>query len=152
MELERFTQLETATPGELPNLTLPFERRQKTRQRAQLDNGEEIAVVLPRGTVMRGGDCLLGDAGGRVRVVAAPEEVSFVSGYAGLARAAYHLGNRHVWVELNESRVVWLRDHVLDAMIEGFGLSVQHGSLPFEPEGGAYQHAGGAKAKGQAAR
>ena len=90
---------------------------------------------------MRGGDCLRGNRGGRVEVVAAEEPVSYVCGAPdGLARAAYHLGNRHVWVELGVGRVSWLEDHVLDEMIAGFGLEVRHGCLPFEPEGGAYGH------------
>ena len=128
-----------ATPAR--TMTLPFDQRQRARQRGQLDDGAEIAVVLPRGTIMRGGDYLLGVEGGLVRVIAADEPVSFVAGAPdGLTRAAYHLGNRHVWVELGDGRVCWLQDHVLDAMIEGFGLEVRHARLPFEPEGGAYSH------------
>ncbi|MBJ37259.1 MAG: urease accessory protein UreE [Gammaproteobacteria bacterium] len=142
--LERFDR--RVAPDDLDeaptrSMTLPFERRQKTRQRGVLDDGSEIAVVLPRGTIMRGGDCLVGTRGGTVRVVAADEPVSYVCGSGdGLARAAYHLGNRHVWVELGPGRVSWLQDHVLDSMIVGFGLAVFHAQLPFEPEGGAYSH------------
>src|SRR5947208_3274345 len=89
------------------SLTLPFELRQKSRLRARLDSGEEIALFVPRGRVLRGGDRLLDDDGAIVEVRAAAEVVSRVpcADPRMLARAAYHLGNRHVAVEVGAS---WL--------------------------------------------
>ena len=123
-------------------LTLPFEKRQKARQRATLDSGEQIAVLLPRGTVMRGGDWLVSPAGRTVRVAAAGEPVSTVrtGDPRALARIAYHLGNRHVAVQVGSGWLRYLADHVLDAMIEGLGASAEHETTPFEPEAGAYGH------------
>lgn len=120
-------------------LELPFDTRTKSRLRACLASGEEVGLFLPRGTILRGGDLLQG--GGRVvEVVAAPEELLEVRcrNLAELARAAYHLGNRHVAVQVGDE---WLRlaaDHVLERMLVGLGCQVRHLTAPFEPEAGAY--------------
>jgi urease accessory protein len=121
-------------------LRLPFEQRQKTRQRTVLASGEEVALFLDRGNVLRGGDCLLGEDGRVVRVIAAPESLMEVrSEDAGaLARAAYHLGNRHCPVEIGEGSVRFPADHVLAEMLLGMGFEVAPVSAPFEPEAGAY--------------
>lgn len=121
-------------------LVLPFDLRSRSRFRARLVSGEEVGVVLSRGQVLRDGDCLLTDDGRVVEISAAPEQVSTVSSpNAGmLARAAYHLGNRHVALQVGAG---WLRygtDHVLDEMVRGLGLSVSNEQAPFEPEAGAY--------------
>jgi len=121
-------------------LTLPFELRSKSRLRTVLSTGEEAGLVLDRGTVLRGGDLLLADDGRVVQVVAAVEQVSTVR--AGdpwsLARAAYHLGNRHVALEIGSGWVRYLHDHVLDDMVRGLGFEVTVEDAPFEPEAGAY--------------
>jgi urease accessory protein len=124
-------------------LVLPFELRSRSRFRAQLVGGEEVGVMLARGQVLRDGDLLLAADGRVVEVVAAAETVSTVHSTQPrlLARAAYHLGNRHVALQIGPD---WLRlrhDHVLDQMLEGFGLQVIVEQAPFEPESGAY-HAG----------
>ncbi len=121
-------------------LVLPFDLRQRSRLLATLDSGEEIGLTLPRGTVLRGGDRLQASDGRVVEVVAAPEQVSIVrTGDARqLARAAYHLGNRHIAVQVLHDSLRFLRDHVLDDMLRGQGLHVEADVLPFEPEGGAY--------------
>jgi urease accessory protein len=121
-------------------LELPFERRQKTRQRASLASGEEVAIELPRGLVLRGGDCVLATDGRVIEVVAQVERVIHVEcdSPAALARAAYHLGNRHVAVQVGEG---WLRiaaDRVLERMLEGLGARISFLDEPFEPEAGAY--------------
>src|ERR1700753_1452525 len=79
-------------------LSLPYDRRLHSRQRAALEGGEHIALMLPRGTVLRDGDGLACEGGRLVRVRAAPESVSRVTtkNALQLTRAAYHLGNRHV--------------------------------------------------------
>jgi urease accessory protein len=121
-------------------LSLPFERRQKSRQLASLVSGETVAIVLPRGAVMRGGDWVVASDGRVIEVVAETENVLHVvcESPAALARAAYHLGNRHVPVQVGDA---WLRlaaDHVLHAMLEGLGATVTTLEAPFEPEAGAY--------------
>jgi urease accessory protein len=122
-------------------VTLPWERRVRSRQRVTLDDGTEALLALPRGTVLRDGDVLTGDHGRCVRVCAAAEAVSVAHAEDGLAllRAAYHLGNRHVVVQLGSGWLRYLHDHVLDEMVRGLGLKVETHTLPFEPEAGAYE-------------
>jgi urease accessory protein len=121
-------------------LTLPFEQRQRSRLRCRLDSGEEVGLVLERGIVLRGGDKLQAADGRIVAVAAAPELLSVVATRdpVMLARAAYHLGNRHVAVQVAADALGFLHDHVLDDMLRGLGLPVRVETLPFEPEGGAY--------------
>lgn len=122
------------------SLTLPYDVRKKSRFRAELDGGSEVAVILPRGGVLRDGDLLEADTGEVVEVHAAPERVSEVrtSDSLLLARACYHLGNRHVPLEIGIGWVRYEHDHVLDEMVVGLGLSVCCRAIPFEPETGAY--------------
>ena len=132
-------------------LTLPFERRQRSRQRVVLDDGSEAQLMLPRGTVLRDGDVLgSGADGAPVRVRAAVEEVSVAASTdpALLLRAAYHLGNRHVPVQLGPGWLRYGHDHVLDELCRGLGLEVGVAQRPFEPEAGAY--AGGRSAHAHA--
>jgi urease accessory protein len=121
-------------------LPLSFELRRKSRLRTALPSGEEVGLFLDRGATLRGGDCLVADDGRIVRVIAAPESLMEVrsAGAGELARAAYHLGNRHCPVEIGAG---WLRfpaDRVLAEMLLGMGFSVTTLSAPFEPESGAY--------------
>jgi len=127
-------------------LILPFELRQKSRLLSKLDTGEEVGLVLDRGVFMRGGDCLLASDGRVIEVVAADEQVSVVTASDPwqLARAAYHLGNRHVSLQVGSGWLRYLHDHVLDDMVRGLGFQVSIHQLPFEPEGGAYSHSGNA--------
>jgi urease accessory protein len=135
-------------------LALPFELRQKSRLRTTLAGGEEIGLFLERGTHLRDGDCLASDDGRVVRIVAAPEDLVEVrcADADQLARAAYHLGNRHTPVQVGNG---WLRlaaDDVLAGMLRGLGATVTPVRAPFEPEAGAYgtdhHHAGNAKHRG----
>lgn len=121
-------------------LSLPYELRQKSRLRTQLQSGDEVGLKLPRGTVLRGGDHLLSREGDVIRVQAAPEQTSKVVGEDKLllTKAAYHLGNRHVPLEINDEGLRYLKDHVLDEMLLKLGLNVIHEVSPFEPENGAY--------------
>lgn len=130
-------------PAQL-KLVLPFELRQRSRLRTQLDSGEEVGVFLERGTLLRGGDRLLASDGRVVEVEAAAESVSVVTvdDPWQLARAAYHLGNRHIAVQVGCGWLRYLHDHVLDDMVRGLGFAVTNANLPFEPEGGAYAHSG----------
>jgi urease accessory protein len=122
-------------------LVLPFEQRQKTRQRVQLKSGRAAGLFLLRGTVLRGGECLQDDSGQVVVLVeAALEQVSVAHADEPLllTRAAYHLGNRHVPVQVTSGALIYLHDHVLDDLMRGLGLQVTAAQRPFEPEAGAY--------------
>jgi len=127
-------------------LLLPFDARQKSRLRARLASGEEVALTLPRGEVLRGGDLLLASDGRLVEVVARPEQllhVECVSAQA-LARAAFHLGNRHVPVQVGDGFLRLAADHVLEHMLHNLGARTTTIEAPFEPESGAYSaHAHG---------
>ncbi|MEM5449999.1 urease accessory protein UreE [Paraburkholderia sp. BR14263] len=123
-----------------PTLTLPYDARCKSRLAATLDTGEEVGVVLPRGTVLRDGDLLVADDGGLVRVIAAAESVLRVRApdRLTLTRAAYHLGNRHTPVEVGADELKLEADPVLEDMLKRLGAQVQRVELPFQPESGAY--------------
>jgi urease accessory protein len=122
------------------SLTLPFELRQKSRQRVCLDSGREAALVLAPGTQLDEGDLLRATDGTLVRVGAATEAVSTARAEdpLHLARACYHLGNRHVALQIGHGWLRYVHDHVLDDMLRGMGLAVLVERAPFEPEGGAY--------------
>lgn len=121
-------------------LSLPWERRIKSRQRVLLGDGQEVGIFLPRGTVLRGGDVLVGKDGITVEIQAADEQVSSVctDDCLLLARLCYHLGNRHVALEISQGRMRYLHDHVLDEMVQTLGGVPMLESAPFEPELGAY--------------
>jgi urease accessory protein len=121
-------------------LLLPFELRSRSRFRAQLVGGEDVGVILARGQILRGGDLLLADDGRVIEVAAADETVSTVHSDEprALARAAYHLGNRHVALQIGQGWLRYCHDHVLDDMVNGLGLTVTVEQAPFEPEAGAY--------------
>ena len=123
-------------------LVLSYDARNKSRFRARLENGEEIAVMLPRGTVLAHGDRLLTDEGESYEVLAADESLSVATTDDPhlLSRATYHLGNRHVPLEIGVGRLAYQHDHVLDDMLRRLGLSVTYESGRFEPESGAYGH------------
>ena len=131
----------TESPSTLDGvLRLPFDVRQKSRFRARLLDGAEVGVVIERGSVLRGGDLLRTADHRYVLIEAAPEAVSLAShaNSTGFARAAYHLGNRHVPLQVGDRWLRYLQDHVLDDMCRQLGLTVEHELAPFEPEAGAY--------------
>ena len=137
-------KLEATRPAD-DCLTLSYDQRAKTRQRVTLDSGREAGLLLERGSMPRDGD-LLTDAAGviAVRVRAAREDVSTVrcDDPLLLARACYHLGNRHVSVQIEDGWIRYRHDHVLDEMITWLGLLVTPEPAPFEPETGAYAGSG----------
>ncbi|MDB5864915.1 MAG: urease accessory protein UreE [Betaproteobacteria bacterium] len=132
---------DTRAPAQpIVKLELPFDLRQKSRLRAKLENGEEVSLSLPRGDILRGGDLLATADGRAVEVVARAERLLHVecaSSHA-LARAAYHLGNRHVAVQIGVGFLRIAADHVLERMLTGLGATVSAVEAPFEPEAGAY--------------
>jgi len=135
----------TSSPAASEQLVLPFDLRQKSRLRTQLASGAEVGLFLERGIVLRGGDLLLAENGTVIEVVAALETVSTVreADSTQLARAGYHLGNRHVPVQIGDGWLRYGHDHVLDDMVRGLGLTVVVEQAPFEPEAGAYGHSHG---------
>ena len=124
----------------LTTLTLPWEQRIRSRLRVVLDNGAEAGLFMERGAVLHDGDLLASEDGTVVRVKAADETLSsvFSDDPLGMARACYHLGNRHTPLEIASGRIRYLHDPVLDAMLRGLGLIVRVELARFEPEAGAY--------------
>jgi urease accessory protein len=118
-------------------LALPFDARQKSRQRAKLVSGEEVALKLPRGEILRGGDLVTASDGRVIEVVSVPERLLHIE-CEDLARVAYHLGNRHVPVQIGQGFLRIAEDHVLEEMVRKLGARVSHVEAPFEPEAGAY--------------
>jgi urease accessory protein len=121
---------------------LTFDARSKSRLLLTLDSGERAALLLERGRVLKGGDRVRTQDGREIEIIAAEEALLEASSNdAGLiARAAYHLGNRHVAVQVMPGRLRFLNDHVLEEMVRKLGLDVAPVQAPFEPEGGAYGH------------
>jgi len=126
----------------ITTLTLALEQRVKARQRVTLDDGRQAGLLLPRGEPLRDGDLLSNDDGQRIRIIAAAEPVSTASTNDPilLARACYHLGNRHVALQVAAGWVRYQPDHVLDDMMRRLGLRVEQQQAPFQPEAGAYGH------------
>ena len=128
-------------------LVLPFELRQRSRLRATTASGTELALLLPRGTVLRDGNRLRAVNGLIIAVQAATESVSTArsDNVTQFARVCYHLGNRHVPLQVGAGWLRYLADHVLDQMVTELGLAIVHEQAAFEPEAGAYhqhEHAG----------
>ena len=123
---------------------LDWDVRQKSRFDCTDSRGRHLGVFLARGAVVRGGDVLVAEDGSLVKVVAAPQPVLVITPCAehgtpfDLTRAAYHLGNRHVPIELKPDHLKIEPDHVLAGMLRAMHLIVQETSATFEPESGAY--------------
>jgi len=127
-------------------VSLDWDVRQKSRFEATDSQGRSLGVFLPRGTVVRGGDVLVVEDGSLVRVKAAAQRVLRITACPehgtpfDLTRAAYHLGNRHVPIELQPDHLKIEPDHVLAELLHAMHLIVEEVEAPFEPEGGAYGH------------
>ena len=127
-----------------PAIELDWDVRQKSRFSATDSQGRDIAVFLPRGQAVRGGDVLVAEDGSLIRVLAASQRLLRITACAmhgtpfDLTRAAYHLGNRHVPIELQPDHLKIEPDHVLADLLRAMHLTVTEVDEPFEPEGGAY--------------
>jgi urease accessory protein len=123
---------------------LDWDVRQKSRFDATDSAGRHLGVFLPRGTVVRGGDVLVAEDGTLIQVIAAPQAVLKITHCINhgtpydLIRAAYHLGNRHVPIELKPDHLKIEPDHVLADMLRAMHLIVNAVTEAFEPESGAY--------------
>jgi len=129
-------------------IELDWDVRQKSRFDATDSTGRSLGVFLPRGTVARGGDVLVAEDGSLIRVIAAPQSVLKITHCTqhgtpyDLIRAAYHLGNRHVPIELKPDHLKIEPDHVLADMLRAMHLIVHAVEEAFEPENGAYAAGG----------
>src|SRR3954469_10440806 len=129
-------------------IELDWDVRQKSRFDATDSQGRQLGVFLPRGAVVRGGDVLVAEDGSLIRVMAAPQPVLVITHCSAhgtpfdLTRAAYHLGNRHVPIELKPDHLKIEPDHVLADMLRSMHLIVNAVEEAFEPEGGAYSSGG----------
>lgn len=127
---------------------LDWDIRQKSRFEATDSLGRQLGIFLPRGTLVRGGDVLIAEDGSMVKIIAAPQTVLRITACTShgspfdLTRAAYHLGNRHVPIELKPDHLKIEPDHVLAEMLRAMHLIVNEVSESFEPEGGAYSAGG----------
>ena len=128
---------------------IDWDVRQKSRFDATDSADRALGVFLPRGSIVRGGDVLVAEDGSLIRVLAAPQAVLRVTpcpehgGPADLPRAAYHLGNRHVPLEVKPDHLQLEPDPVLAELLRAMHLIVREVQAPFEPEGGAYAAAPG---------
>jgi len=133
-------------PSATAHFTLALTAEERTRSRRRYELAEQSLVLnLPRGTILRDGDLLQSETDGSlVRIVAKPESVLTVTAQTAvdLMRAAYHLGNRHVPLEITPSYLRLSPDPALQEMLEQLGLQVTESILPFQPEAGAYGHHG----------
>lgn len=130
--------------GRAASVELDWDVRQKSRFDAVDSRGRALGVFLARGTVVRGGDVLVAEDGSLIRVIAAPQPVLVIRHCRehgtpfDLTRAAYHLGNRHVPIELRPDHLKIEPDHVLADMLRQMHLIVTESNEAFEPESGAY--------------
>lgn len=138
----RITSRADAGVAPSDRVRLTYEERTRTRLLARLDSGLEVAIDLARGSVLKAGDCLLASDGRIVEVCPALETLLHVAveDPLTLARAAYHLGNRHVAVELRPGALRVGDDGVLERLLRGLDLKPMRIEAPFAPEGGAYGH------------
>ena len=136
----RFTHISIGDQDIYSSATLTFDQRTRSRQKVELDNGETGGLFLPRGTVLQQGQRIAAESGEVVEIRADVEAVSTVrvSDPLLMARACYHLGNRHVALQITDGLIRYQHDHVLDEMVRGMGLAVDFERAPFEPEAGAY--------------
>ncbi len=146
------TQRIPANPEAVVSYTLTLTAEERTRSRhyfpikagvteaGATETGEGVYLNLPRGTVLFHGDLLQAESGDLVRVLAKPEPVLTVTASTtlDLLRAAYHLGNRHVPLEVTAGYLRLSPDSVLQSMLEHLGATVLPGLHPFQPEAGAY--------------
>ena len=124
---------------------IDFDRRHRRRIALATEAGEDVLLDLPEAVRLRDGDRLLLEDGRTIRVVAQPEPLLEIGapGMAALVRIVWHLGNRHLPVQIMGHHVRIRADHVIADMVRGLGGHVHEMSAPFDPEAGAYAEGGG---------
>lgn len=139
-----------STPENLDGATIlvveiPYDLRKRSRLRTKSRCGCEVGIQLPRGSALVDGQRLQAESGEVVEIIASAETLSTVRSAVPLQllKAAYHLGNRHVPLQVAETWLRYQHDHVLDDMVRGLGLVVTVETAPFQPESGAYDRLGG---------
>ncbi len=145
IDLITFTQRKNQNPGLAVTLTLELTAEERTRSRHQFlaSDGQMVCLRLPRGTVLQNGDILQDETNSiLIKIIAKTEPVLTVTAqnHLDLIKAAYHLGNRHVQLEITPHYLRFSPDSVLRQMLENLGLQVTEDILPFQPETGAYGH------------
>ncbi|MGS0689400.1 urease accessory protein UreE [Shewanella sp. 30m-9] len=148
----KLTKILTAASQIDATVCLTMVERTKSRLRITLDDGRDAGLVLPRGHVLHAGDILATDDGFVVEVIAAKEQVSTAScdDSTLFAKGCYHLGNRHVPLQVEAGWCRYQHDHVLDEMLIGLGLKVTVEQQAFQPEPGAYGGTTGGHSHGDA--
>lgn len=140
LELTQRGESRSAKTGAITgSVTLSFKLRQRSRLRTRLDDGRDVAIVLAHGQTLRGGERLGSSCGEIILVHAERELLSEIASFnlRELARAAYHLENRNVSVQVGANWLRYAHDHVIDEMLLGLGMAVKHVNEGFEPESGA---------------
>ncbi len=139
-----FTELVDRGPSQegsvVEQVKLSFDDRKRARLKVASESANEVGIQIERGKVMRHGHWLTNAAGEFLQVIALPEKVSTARVEDSLlfARSCYHLGNRHVSLQIGEGFLRYQRDYVLDEMLAQLGVKVEHELAEFEPENGAY--------------
>ncbi len=135
------TKVKSGSPD--TSVTLVRDLREKSRLKVTLDDGRDAGLFFKKGTSFQNGDLIISnDQKVLVEIKAADETVSSVycNDPLQLSRACYHLGNRHIPLQIDKDVLRYQHDHVLDDMVRGLGLDVKVEQAPFEPESGAYSH------------
>jgi urease accessory protein len=132
------THITRAAPGPFDGeVSLDYEGRLLRRKRLTFEGGDFL-LDLAEVTSLEDGDAFDLSDGRKIVVRARPEPVLIIRG--PLARLAWHIGNRHTPCRVEDDRLIIRQDHVLEAMLNQLGASIEHAELPFRPEGGAYGH------------
>ena len=123
-------------------VTLTFDQRSRSRLRCQLDDGREAGIYVDRGLVLHDGQLLQDSSNQLYGIKSADEPVSavYVDDVLLMSKLCYHLGNRHVTLEVGRGRIAYKPDYVLDDMVKGLGAQAVQEQAPFHPESGAYGH------------
>ncbi len=144
-KLDEEASLKNLDMSKCEEVALTFDDRKRGRLKIKTLNAVEAGIQIERGQVMRHGSILVSDNGDVLKVKAAPEVVSsaYIKDATLFARACYHLGNRHVSLQVGVGFLRFQKDYVLDDMLHGLGVHVVHEEAEFEPENGAYAKGSG---------
>jgi urease accessory protein len=146
--MQRVTSyLPAGTPSSHPTaqVKLPHDLRHLRRKLLHLENGEMVMLDLKEPVLFANGDMLVREDGELIEILAADEKLFEIRGRdrAHLIELAWHLGNRHLSAQIEEDRILILRDHVIRTMLQGLGAMVLDINEPFQPARGAYHAHGG---------